>query len=127
MKKSELRLFKLGSQFRKKYASIDASSLKEEIEKHIQGSVAHASGVKALIPLPFMQMLATDQAALAINVTRDGNTISVSPPGVDPSELDGQRSHTPSQSGFDSHLRYHLLSGNSWLLLSARFILQLQG
>lgn len=87
MKKSELSLFKLASQFRKKYGSVDASAIKEEIEKHIQESVAHASGVKSLGIMPFMQMLAADQAALAINVTRDGNTISVSPPGVDPPEL----------------------------------------
>ena len=87
MKKSELRLFKLASQFRKKYASIDANTLKDEIQQHIQDSVAHASGVKSLIPMPFMQMLASDQGALAINVTRDGTTISVSPPGVDPPEL----------------------------------------
>jgi hypothetical protein len=90
MKKSELRLFKLASQFRKKYASIDANTLKDEIQQHIQDSVAHASGVKSLGIMPFMQMLATDQAALAINVTRDGSTISVSPPGVDPPELTGK-------------------------------------
>lgn len=87
MKKSELSLFKLASQFRKKYASIDASTLKDEIEKHIQESVAHASGVKSLGIMPFIQMLSADNAALAINVARDSNTISVSPPGVDPPEL----------------------------------------
>lgn len=90
MKKSEQHLFKLALQLRKKYASLDASTIKEEIEKHIQDSVAHASGVKALGIMPFMQMLAADQAALAINVTRDGSTISVSPPGVDPPALAGK-------------------------------------
>lgn len=86
MKKSEQHLFKLGSQFRKKYASIDANTLKDEIQQHIQDSIAHASGVKSLGIMPFMQMLTTDQGALAITVNRDGNTISVSPPGVDPIE-----------------------------------------
>ena len=47
--------------------------------------------------MPFISMLKEDDAALNINVTRNGDQITVSPPAVDKPELAAKYATLPQQ------------------------------
>ena len=83
--------------FGNKYASVDASTIKNDVTVAIRTAIANASSQQANGIMPFLKMLNQDQADLSINVTRDGNTISVSAPTVTPTEMAPKYTNLPSQ------------------------------
>lgn len=84
MKNSEFNLFKLAAKF-KKYSSIDGNKIKPTIVQDLQSALANAASLsQATGVMPFVSMLKEDGATLAINVKRDGSTVSVSAPSVNP-------------------------------------------
>jgi hypothetical protein len=69
-----------------KYAGLDASTIKERVKEVLQTAIGNASTARIGI-LPFLQMLKADQAQLAINITRNSDSVSVSLPSLDKPEL----------------------------------------
>ena len=86
MKKGYNHLFITAAALSNKYASFDAADMKDYIKSTIQTAIANASTAKLGI-MPFISMLKADDAALNINVTRNGDQITVSPPSIDKPEL----------------------------------------
>jgi hypothetical protein len=97
MKKFQRTLLGLSVKFGNKYASVDASTIKNDIEKAIQGDIAAASSYPNTGIMPFLKMLEQDQATLDINVVRNGNTISVSAPLITPAYTAIRYSALPGQ------------------------------
>lgn len=96
MKNSTFNILKLAAKLRNKYA-IDANDMKGEIQQQIQSTIENASTAPNSGIMPFMNMLKEDGASLAINVKRDGNTISVSAPSVQPGNVAGRYADLPNQ------------------------------
>jgi len=91
-----LELLKLADKFIHKYA-LDASTIKDEVKNAVQTAIGNASTHSTLGIMPFVKMLDQDQATLAINVTRNGNNVTVSNPTVDPPDLTLKYIALPSQ------------------------------
>jgi Tfp pilus assembly protein PilP len=96
MKKAYQNLFKTATYLRNKYA-IDASAYRDEIKRDLEINVGNASTSPHYGIIPFRKMLAEDQATMNINVTRDGNTITVSVPNVNPPDLEPKYAPLPEQ------------------------------
>ena len=97
MKKAYQDLIRFGTLMSYKYASIDANTIKDDVRRSIQTAIANASMSEKLGIMPFIKMLKEDQAAMNINVTRDGNTVTVSQPSLDKPELASKFSDLPVQ------------------------------
>lgn len=89
MKNSDY-LLKLAAKFRNKYAQ--TQSLKSIIENAASYGESSGSGI-----MNFPAQLKQDQAALAIDVTINGNTASCTSPGVDPGDKAPNYSRLPEQ------------------------------
>lgn len=96
MKKAYNHLFITAAALGNKYASYDAADMKDYVKNTLQMAVANASTAKLGI-MPFISMLKEDDAALNINVTRNGDQITVSPPAVDKPELAAKYATLPQQ------------------------------
>lgn len=83
MKNSHKVLLSVGAKMAHKYASIDASTIQESVKNALWQSIANASNRKDSGIQPFIKMLQADQAAMNISITRNGDTIEVSPPFLD--------------------------------------------
>lgn len=79
-----------------KYASLDAASISEEVRRALIGALSNAS-TRTLGLMPFVKMLAADGASLAINVSRNGEEISVSPASVTPGSFAPKYAALPGQ------------------------------
>jgi hypothetical protein len=79
-----------------KYA-IDAADMKDEVQRSIQTAIGNASSVRSSGIMPFVKMLTDSQATLAINVTRSGKRIMVSPASVNPPTQASAYQALPSQ------------------------------
>jgi hypothetical protein len=84
MKKFQRVLLGLSTKFGDKYASLDASTIKNDVTVAIRTAVANASSQQANGIMPFLKMLDQDQASLDINVVRNKNAIFVSTPTITP-------------------------------------------
>src|ERR1700687_4285654 len=91
------QLLNLASKLGIKYASIDASTIKNEVQNDIRTAIGNASTVPSSGIMPFQRMLDQDQASLAINVTRHGNNILVSEPSIVPITVAEKYSALPNQ------------------------------
>jgi hypothetical protein len=89
-------LIRVGALMSAKYASIDANTIKDRVQNTLKTALANASTAKLGI-MPFMQMLQADQSAMNINVTRSGDTITVSPPSLEKPELSAKYAALPGQ------------------------------
>jgi hypothetical protein len=97
MKSSHKVLMSVAAKMAHKYASVDASTMQEEVKKALWQSVANASSHKETGIMPFIRMLQQDQAAMNINVTRSGNSVTVSPPSLDKPEVASKYANLPGQ------------------------------
>lgn len=70
MKKTDY-LITLGETWIRKYASVDAETLKPEIEKHIWESIKNAAGSQSNGMMNFPVMINSDQATLSFSVVRN--------------------------------------------------------
>ena len=84
MKKSLQQLFATAAKLQRKYASIDANTIKNQIQQTIQTDVGNASTVQSMGIMPFVKMLQSSNSNLRISVTRNGDDIAVSDPVVTP-------------------------------------------
>jgi hypothetical protein len=100
-----LNLIRLGSFLSARYAGVDANSIKDRVQSTLQTAVANASTAKLGV-MPFVQMLKEDAAALNINVTRNGDTVAVSPPTLDRPELAAK--YAPLSSQIKTYLERYL-------------------
>lgn len=91
MKKSQAILLKLANKFGHKYASA--------ARDHIQQAVANAAswGQKTHGIMDFPNQLKRDQATLSITVSKNGNTVTVSEPIVNPPTVAGNYAGLPNQ------------------------------
>lgn len=96
MKNSQFNILKVAARLIRKYAGIDGNTIKPTIVQDLQSALTNASSLsQSTGVMPFVSMLKEDGATLAINVKRDGSTVSVSAPSVSPDtgrygELPGQ-------------------------------------
>jgi hypothetical protein len=86
MKSSVKQLIRLGALMSAKYANIDANTIKDRVKDTITNAVANASSGQMGI-MPFVKMLKDDQANMNINVTRNGDTVTVTAPSLSRPEL----------------------------------------
>src|SRR5271168_4195336 len=94
--KKTLNMIKLGYFMAARYASVDANTIKDRVQNTLHSALANASTAKLGV-MPFVQMLKADEAAMNINVTRSGDTITVSPPALDRPELAAKYAALPNQ------------------------------
>jgi len=97
MLRSQRKLLALAGQFGIKYAGLDATTIANEVKQTLTTALANASTANTSGIMPFNSMLLQDQAVLALSITRDGNVVKVSPPGVDPIEVAGKYAELSSQ------------------------------
>lgn len=97
MKKIPLQLFKVAAKFQTKYASIDASTISEDVKNALQTAIGNASTVKSSGILPFVQMAQQSNSSVTFTVTRNGNEIGVSNPIVSPGSEAPRYSALPMQ------------------------------
>jgi di/tripeptidase len=83
MKKS-LRLIRLASILSHKYASINAESIRPEVEAAIKTAIINASTQSSSGLIPFTQMAAQDQTVINFYILRDGRNIKVYDLQLDP-------------------------------------------
>jgi hypothetical protein len=95
--KNYFRLIKLATKFGNKYASIDASTIKNDVTKSIRLAVANASNQKISGIMPFLQMLDQDQVDMNINVTRNGDKVTVSKPSFSTASVAPRYEDLPAQ------------------------------
>lgn len=77
---------------------MDAATLKDEVKKTLEINLANASSnPQAYNIMPFKKMLQQDQASMTINVTRDGNTVTVSEPNINPPSVASKYANLPGQ------------------------------
>jgi hypothetical protein len=85
MKNSQFNILKVASRLVRKYAGIDGNTIKPTIAQDLQSALINASSLsQSTGVMPFISMLKEDGATLNINVKRDGSTVSVSAPSVNP-------------------------------------------
>jgi hypothetical protein len=97
MLRSQQKLLSLAVQFGIKYAGLDASLISGEVKEAVQSAITNASFNQGSGIMPFVKMLEEDQAVMAIVVSRHGDKIEVSPPGIDPNTVAGKYVGLPEQ------------------------------
>jgi hypothetical protein len=96
MKKSQ-HLIKLAEKLSNKYATVDATTIKDRIQHSIHQAVANASSQPSSGIMPFLKMLDQDQADMNIAVFRNGNNVTVSEVVVTPPQSAPRYAALPSQ------------------------------
>jgi hypothetical protein len=95
-KASQNRVIRLGQLFGNKYA-VDASSIAETVRQSLWTALANASTVHQSGIMPFVKMLKEDDADMNINITRNGDQISVSPPSFSKPDIASKYFYLPQQ------------------------------
>ena len=91
------RVIRLGQLLANKYA-IDASTIVETVRQALWTALANAStNHTASGIMPFIKMLKEDDADMNINITRNGDQISVSPPSFSKPEIGSKYFYLPQQ------------------------------
>lgn len=105
MTKRTNHLIRVANLMSAKYASIDAATIATRVKEALQQAIGAASTARVGI-LPFLSMLKADSASFSINVVRDGNSITVSPPALDKPELAAK--YAPLSGQIQSYLEKNL-------------------
>ncbi len=103
--KKTLNMIRLGSFMAAKYSSVDANTIKDRVQNTLHTALANASTAKLGV-MPFVQMLKADEAAMNINVSRSGDTVTVSPPALDKPELAAK--YAPLSNQIKTYLEKYL-------------------
>jgi hypothetical protein len=101
-------LIKFAEKMSKKYASIDAETIRKEVESGIKTAIINASMQNNGIIMPFAQMATQDNVAISFWVNRNGKNITAYDLNIDPPNPQAASKYQPLLGQIKTYLERYL-------------------